>query len=166
LSVSAIIAQQREQLIERWVEGAHRVASTRGLGRPQLTNLMPAYLSTLGRSPSADSPTTEQRHLIEHHLSLRLRQGFELGEVLVEFSLLARIIGDTLNALPLSEKPPPDEVARLFQELHAASLIVSQIYSEHLFEDEQLEKRYARLIQDVVSEAVHAGEGGLPVRDY
>jgi len=158
-----LIERRKREIIDRWVESASHAASARGLDRPRLTNLIPDYLSTLGRA-TGGSPTAEQQRVIETHLSHRLRQGFELSEVLFEFSILARVLGDELTSLSSAERPPPREIARLFEELHVATTVVTKIYSEHLMEDEQLEKRYARLIQDVVSQAIQAGDGGLPVR--
>ncbi len=164
-SVADIIEREKSHLIERWIEGAGRAASARGLDRPQLTNLIPEYLSALGRSITFE-PTGEEIALIENHLSHRLRQGFDVGEVLVEFSILARIIGEMLDALTQADRPPADGIDRLFRGLHRATMTVTNVYSQHLIEDEQVEKRYARLIQNVVSEAAHVGNGGyLPLKD-
>lgn len=162
-AIPDLIARRKSAIVDRWVEGARRAASARGLNRPKLINLIPAYVSTLGHAPS-EAPAPEQQQLIETHLSGRLRQGFELSEALLEFSLLARAVGDELAALPPSAQPPAEEVAQLFEELYIATTLVTKIYSGHLMEDEQLEKRYARLIQDVVSEAIQAGDGDLPIR--
>ena len=163
-SVPEIIAERRVQILERWLEDARRAASARGLQRPQLTNMIPEYIATLGHSASGDPPTGEQRSLLEHHLSHRLRQGFDVDEVIREFSVLVRVLRDLLSELAPDERPSEEDVARLFHELHAATVVVTSIYSEHLSEDEQLEKRYARLIQEVVSDAIHAGNGGTLAR--
>ncbi len=163
-SVPEIIAERRVQIVERWLEGAQRAASARGLQRPQLINMIPEYIATLGHSASGDPPTGEQRSLLEHHLSHRLRQGFDVDEVIREFAVLVRVLRDLLSELAPDERPSEEDVARLFHELHAATVVVTSIYSEHLSEDEQLEKRYARLIQEVVSDAIHAGNGGTLAR--
>ena len=164
-SVADIIERVRERLVERWVEEAGRAASARGLDRPQLTNLIPEYLSSLGRSTAAE-PSGEELRLVENHLSHRLRQGFDVSEVLVEFSILTRIVSETLDELSPRERPPAADVDRLFRGLHQAASLVTRVYSEHLIEDEQVEKRYARLIQNVVTEAAHVGDGGfLPRKD-
>lgn len=151
--------------MQRWLEGARHAASARGLSRPQLTNLISEYVKSLGHASSVDSPTAAQRRLIENHLSQRLRQGFDLDGVLVEFSILTRAIGEVFDALVAADRPPEPEVARLFRDLYSAVGVVSRIYSEHLMEDEQLEKRYARLIQNVVTDSLHSGHGALPVRE-
>jgi signal transduction histidine kinase len=165
LTVAEIIETRGEQILRQWVEGARHAASARGLRGPQLTNMISEYVAALGRSSGVDSPTPEQRQLIENHLSQRLRQGFDLNEVLVEFTILMRAVRDTIEGIAPQDRPPEHELARLFQDLHAATGVVTKIYSEHLMEDEQLEKRYARLIQDVVSDALHSADGGLPVRE-
>jgi len=165
-TVAEVIAQQRSHIVAAWLDRARGAASARGLALPQLTNLVPAYVETLGRWKAGEQlPTAEQQSLLESHFSHRLRQGFELSEVVVEFSMLATVIGEAIDAVAAAERPTARDITALFQELHAATSTVTHIYSEHLLEDEQLEKRYARLIQDVVTEAIHAGNGGLPMRD-
>ncbi len=163
-TVAQIIGARRAQIIERWLDDARRAASARGLQRPELANMLPAYLATLGRSTSEEPPTDEQRALLQNHLSHRLRQGFDLHEVIVEFSVLVRILRDVLEGLAAEDRPSEVEVAGLFHELHAAVSVVTAIYTEHMAEDEQLEKRYGRLIQQVVSDAIHSDDGGAIVR--
>ena len=163
-TVAEIVATRRVQIVERWLDDARRAASARGLRRPELANMIPVYVATLGRSTSAEPPTDEQRALLQNHLSHRLRQGFDLHEVVVEFSVLVRVLRDVLEGLAAEERPSEEDVAGLFHELHAAVSVVTAMYTEHMAEDEQLEKRYGRLIQQVVSDAVHSDNGGTIVR--
>src|SRR5579862_6584275 len=154
-SLAEFIEGNRERILERWREVAQTTASARGLSRPELFNLLPVYLSFLAQSQSEEPALSgEQHRLIEAHLSNRLRQGYELTEVLFEFSLLGRTVSRLIDEQPASERPSPVAVAGLFSELLLTCDVATRIFTEHLLEDEQREKRYARLISKIAEESL------------
>lgn len=153
-SVREIIEREHGQILERWRRSAEEAAFSRGLTAPELASLMSPYLTTLCADPPADRPrlSEAQLMLIERHVAGRLRQGFVLNEILTEFAILGRTVSQILDAEPAASRPPLTDVARLFAELSQTTIVVSNLFSEHLLEDEQTEKRYSRLIQGIASE--------------
>jgi signal transduction histidine kinase len=155
MTLRELIESHREWILDEWSDAVGTSVSARGLSRPELHNLIPAYLTLLARAPRAASTLTdEQKRLIENHLSHRLRQGYELNEVLAEFARLGTVIAALIDQQPVAERPAAVETAELFAELFRTSTVVSRIFTEHLLEDEQRDKRYARLIANIAEEAL------------
>src|SRR6058998_86589 len=157
-TVAAIVDQHRKEILELWEEEARKAESARGLTRPALINLMPEYLSSLAQASDQElgQYTGRRRALVEHHLSSRLRQGFDLAEIIEEFTLLGRCIARMWLAAP-STRPTSDAAERLFSELSKASAAVADMFREHLLNDEQSEKRYVRLLETIAKEALDPG---------
>src|SRR5690349_578055 len=97
-TIEQIVTSERETIIKRWLELARRVASARGLDEPALTNVMPLYLDALGRAEDG-------RGHVEAHFATRLRQGFQMAEIVDEFGLLGRCIVERTYALPVDRRP-------------------------------------------------------------
>ena len=163
-SVAETIRQHEVEIVQLWTEEARRAASARGLSRPELVNIFPAYVSSLAEP---DEPLGtfggKRRKLVEGHLVTRLRQGFDIAEIAEEFALLGRCIARVWDASPPSERPDSVRAERLFAELHGASTLASDLFAKHMLEDEQTEKRYRRLLQAIASEALEGG--ALPLRN-
>lgn len=165
-SLDLFIAQHQNEILDCWAENARRAPWGRGLNDAELLDIMPAYLSLLGRTGVVvvTQLSEAQLRLLETHLSHRLREGFELGEIVFEFALLARCISMVIQSSPSSEHPPTSEVAGALSELHLTALAAAKIFREQLLEDEQREKRYARLISDVAGDALSAAPDAAPLR--
>ncbi|EYF06860.1 Hypothetical protein CAP_1557 [Chondromyces apiculatus DSM 436] len=118
---------------------------------------MPRYLSALGAVGEEESPGLE---LIEAHFSSRLRQGFELGEITSEFSLLGRCVLQTWFEAPEEMRPDFTALERILAALQSASAFVTEMFNRHQLEDAQEEKRHLRLVRSVFDqvEARAAGE--------
>lgn len=162
-TIKEIISAHGSEIIESWAEEATRTAAARGLGRPELTNMMPKYVRSLARGWDEEDVRRERHELIENHLSSRLRAGFSLDETLEEFAILGRAIVRTWSAAGAEERPSLDEIERLFAELQSVSAFVTQAFRQHLLEDEQAEKRYLRLLHTPFLEPLD-GEAPLSVR--
>jgi len=163
MTLRELIDSHREWILDEWSQLVSTSASARGLSRPELYNLIPAYLSLLARSEPAAALSDEQRRLIENHLSHRLRQGYELNEVISEFARLGSVIAALIDRQPTDQRPAAAETAELFGELHRTSTVVSRIFSEQLLEDEQRDKRYGRLIANIADEALRQYGRALPL---
>ena len=150
-----MITSDQHRIMERWLDQARRVASARGLDKPALTNAMPELVRALGRGADA-------RAFAEAHFATRLRQGFQLVEILDEFALLARCVVDSCFELREDERPATAEIDELHANLYRASAAVVGLFEAHMREDEQTEKRYARLLQDLATAAVASGTCALP----
>ncbi|NTX17653.1 HAMP domain-containing histidine kinase [Myxococcus sp. CA056] len=162
--VADIIREHQDDIVRLWTAKATRAASARGLDEPELKNIMPTYLASLSSGEPLGSPTATRRKHVESHVAARLRQGFHVAEVVEEFALLGRCISMMWATAPREERPDVAEVEQLFSELHGASAAVIELFSEHLQDDEQTEKRYLRLIQKVASEALEVEAASLRER--
>lgn len=153
-TISALIAHEREAIMARWLEQAHRAASARGLDQPALMDLMPRYLASL----AAGEDGSEH---VDRHFATRLRQGFQLAEIVDEFALLGRCIMERSFAGPAGIRPDAGEIDQLHRRLHRASARVVEMFDAHMRQDEQIEKRYQRLLRSVATAALHAGTPAL-----
>jgi signal transduction histidine kinase/ActR/RegA family two-component response regulator len=159
VSIAAIIREHHDEIIGLWTEESCRSASARGLTKPQFENLMPHFLSELAASDTdLGQLSGRQRELIENHLSARLRQGFDLAEIIDEIAILGRVVSRIWETAPMEQRPAALDIERFFGELNAASTLVADMFREHMVKDEQTEKRYARLLQFVASEALGTDE--------
>jgi signal transduction histidine kinase len=153
--LAGIIRTHQATILELWTTQAQQVAAARGLDRPEFQNIIPELLRSLA---DADDDLGrfqgERRKHVERHLSSRLRQGFQLAEIVDEFALLGRCITGIWSSGSGIEPPDHTEVENLFQELHLASAAVTETFTRHMLEDEQTEKQYLRLIQTVALEAL------------
>lgn len=157
-TVAEIIVRNHDAIMRCWLVQARDLASARGLDKPALQNLMPRYLKSL----SAGDGDGAKR--VENHFATRLRQGYLATEIVEEFALLGRCIADTWAPAPPGERPDPADVDRLHDELHRVSARVVEMFSSHMREDEQTEKRYLRMLQDVATDALHRGTAALRAR--
>lgn len=163
-SVAEVIHQRHGEIMSLWMEEARRAASARGLTDLALENIMPEYLSALadqietGQLDAKD----QRRKRVEIHLASRIREGFDLAEILNEFVVLGRCISQMWMSAPREEWPPPADIERLHLQIHAAITGATGIFYQHMLEDEQAEKRYLRLLQRIASEALH--DRALPLR--
>lgn len=150
--LAEIIRAHHAQILELWTMRARKAAAARGLARPEFQNLFSAYLRSLAEAgDDLGRFQGERRHLVESHLSSRLRQGFQLAEIVEEFALLGRCIAATWNSDGAIAPPSLPEIEKLFEELHLTSAAVTELFTRHMIQDEQTEKRFIRLIQDVAS---------------
>jgi signal transduction histidine kinase len=165
-SVAETIHQREADIMELWADEARAAASARGLSEVALENVMPMYLSSL-----ADQVETGQidandrrRQRVQEHLSTRLRQGFDLAEILEEFAALGRCIAEVWQSLPKDQHPSPADIERLHSHIRLAMKEVTDTFRRHMLEDEQSEKRYLRRLQHIASEALHDVEKPLSER--
>ena len=160
-TVADVIRQHHSEILRLWKEQAERAASARGLSAPEFRKVMPAFLSSLAEEP--DSAAEEAKHL-ENHLAARVRQGFDLSEILDELLILGRCVAGFWEALPPARQPAPSDLERFHSNLQRASLTVTRLFQEHMQSDEQQEKRYLRVLQAVADAALRDHGGPLADR--
>lgn len=164
-SVAEIIRKHHAEILEIWTSQANKAAAARGLDRPEFQNVIPTYL--LGLAEAGDDLghfQGKRRQQVESHVSSRLQQGFQLAEIVEEFALLGRCIAATWNSGSGVDPPSHTEVENLFEELHLTSAAVTEMFTRHMMEDEQAEKQFVRLIQDVASAALKEDGPDLQTR--
>jgi hypothetical protein len=158
-AITDLIAHRQGEILALWTDAMQKFRLSDDLPQPELSDVMPAFLSSLGRIGADGSLRIEQLELIERHLSRRIRHGFVLNEVLTEYAALGRCISKLLAELPEAQRPSAPEVSQLFGELHLTSIAASAIFNEHMLEDEQSEKRYRQRLQQIASVALRAPSG-------
>ena len=157
-ALGEIVRIRHDDILRIWTGEAQRAAAARGLDSPAFLNLVAEYLSALGDAGEALGHFSgSRRELVESHFSTRLRQGFELAEIVEEFALLGRCITRMWLGWPSDQRPSELEIERLFLELHSASVAVTDMFTHHMLEDEQAEKRYGRLLRSIAVEALQPG---------
>lgn len=154
-TISDIVARNHEAILARWLEQARRAASARGLDDPALTDLMPRFLASLAAEEE------DGGEFVERHFATRLRQGFQLAEIVDELALLRHSIVERSLEEPTAERPGAADVDRLNSRIHRASALVASMFDEHMAKDEQIDKRYVRLLQDVATAALRGGTTAL-----
>jgi signal transduction histidine kinase len=150
-TVMRSIHLHHDRILEMWSAEVFTHASARGLSKPECENLMPLYLRSLAEpgQGALGSPHSRRSELVEAHLVARLRQGFDLGEIMDEFALLGRCIAALWAAEPADGRPDPVGIERFYAELHNASTRAADVFQRHMLEDEQLQKRLARRLDDL-----------------
>ncbi len=157
-TIAHIIRSRHDQIIELWRREAGQCASARGLTTPEFENLMPRFLSELADAgDDLGKFNNKRRALVESHLSSRLRLGFDLAEIIEEFAVLGRVISRIWEENGNGEQPDVGEIQRFFRELNAASAAAAELFRRHMGEDEQSDKRYTRLLQQIANEALAKG---------
>lgn len=162
-SAADFIRANKDEILRRWFDEASKVASARGLDRPEFTNIMPKYLAALGEA-NGDLGTFSgaRRKYIESHLAARIRQGFSVEEIVAELGLVRNAAEHVLSHRPPSEGPPPAALHALWMELNRAAAAVGDLFARHMIEDEQVEKHYLLRLRNFASGALRAG--GVPLR--
>src|SRR5438477_5316646 len=136
-SIATIIAEHHDEIVRLWTEESYRAASARGLTRPQFENLMPVFLSELAATGTEFGQLSgRQRDLIEKHLSTRLRQGFDLAEIIDEIAILGRVVSRMWETAPVERRPGALDIQRFFGELTSASTLVADVFRDHMAKDE------------------------------
>lgn len=154
-SLSEILRRHHDEIVRRWSEESSRAAAARGLDGPELSNMMPRFLEALADAgEDLGSSDVRARRMAEAHCSTRVRQGFQLGEITEEFAILGRAVARTWASWPAERQPEPVEIERLFETLHLASVSVVELFTRHMLDEEQLEKRYSRLLRTIARDAL------------
>lgn len=161
-SAAQFIRANTDEIFRCWFHEASKVASARGLARPEFANIMPKYLAALGAA-DGDLGTFSgpRRKYIESHLSTRIRQGFSLQEVIAELGLV-RTAAETVLAKSAGDAPPAGELHPLWTELGQAAAALTDLFATHMAEDEQVEKHYLLRLRNLATGALHAG--AVPLR--
>src|SRR5438067_2168125 len=161
MAVVEAIQRHRNAIIERWAAEAQKAASARGLSGPELRDLMLAYLAALAGGDHSPQPLREH---LERYLSSRIRQGFDLAEIVDEFAILERCVASVSEALPPDQRPSQQDRDRISSSLQRTIVTVTDVFQEHMRLDEQHDKRYLRLLQSLADEALRAPEAPLGAR--
>ena len=109
--LAALLREQRDVLLARWRQGVRELPSAQGLDTPTLIDHIPQLLHEMDAGLSSRSEETIAETLAEgspsEHGMQRLEDGFDLPEVVAEYSILRRCIHDLAEAhdFPLEGEP-------------------------------------------------------------
>lgn len=153
-----ILDENSDRIVESWVADARKSVGGQGLTQAELVGRLPAFIDSLLRSieATAGANIVSQRWLVDSHLADRLRQGFELPEMVEEFQNLGRCIAATCAAKPEAERPTPAELEQLQEELRDATTSAMALFGENLIQYQQSEKQFLRRLQKVASDSENA----------
>jgi signal transduction histidine kinase len=108
--------QEREQLAgllmhygleveQRWLASITPHLKHHGLPEPELRDSVPDYIQALAAALRREGPVSmeerggeEWAHIARQHAVIRVRHGFDVGEVLREFMVLRRVISEVLRS--------------------------------------------------------------------
>jgi PAS domain S-box-containing protein len=152
--VADFIDSNRDLIVQRYLEEASKLESSRGLTPYQIIDTVPEYLATLAaisRQGHRGDPTVTKKRLEETHIGLRLRSGYNQEEATDEYVLLGRLITSLWEHLPRQEQPCHADKALLAEELQDAMNQVIVTFSGYSLEDRQREKRFLRQLETIAA---------------
>lgn len=85
-SISQKVSQAKSEILESWRAEAQQASSAQGLSSGELMSVVAAYLDSLAESGAESG--SRRRVLLEKHVTTRIRQGFEVSEIVDEVALL------------------------------------------------------------------------------
>ncbi|WP_181919251.1 PAS domain-containing protein [Alkalilimnicola ehrlichii] len=144
-TVGDYIERNRERLVAQYAEEVGQLPSARGLSYNEVIDTLPEFLDTLvkiSHTGKREGLSEIALRLEETHLNLRLRLGFKLEEVTKEFVLLSRIIAELWQQRPLKERPAPEDVQLLTDQLQVFIDKAVEVFSGYSREEYQAEKHY------------------------
>ena len=109
--LAALLKQERDALLSRWRQQVRELPAARQLDIPTLNDHMPDVLDELATALRSHSDQTIPEALREGsppaHGLQRLKDGFDIEEVVAEYNILRGCIHDLAddNGLPLQGKP-------------------------------------------------------------
>ena len=109
--LAALVRQEREALLARWRLQVRQLPSARQLDVPTLNDHIPGLLDELAEALQSKSDQTIPEALMERsppiHGLQRLKEGFDIEEVVAEYNILRACIHDLAddNGLSLQGKP-------------------------------------------------------------
>jgi signal transduction histidine kinase len=152
-----VIREHHDEIIRLWLENAGRLLSAEGLAPLEIVSNLPDLLRSLGSVAAEDAPgqfAGSARKLIDGHLSARLRQGFDIEDVVAELSLLGRCIVEAWGHAHPQEPPRGEDVQRIYSQLSGASVAATELFRSHMMLEEQCEKRVMRQMSAIAEDAL------------
>lgn len=156
MAISDSIRMHHDGILEGWLAFATRARSAAGLDREEILGAMPGYLAVL-EDPAVNLGESDgsRRKQVEAHLAIRIRQGFLLDEIVREYEALRSVIEAIVRATA------PDgaaaDLALLRAEVDWVVASTSELFHDHMAEDEQVEKGYFRRLERLAQGILERG---------
>jgi hypothetical protein len=164
-SIHEVIATHQSEILHMWTQSIRAQPSARGLTPAELASTIPAYLALLGgNGTNKDNGATrsgrlsaEQQRILEHHLSIRLRGGFALAEILTELTALGRCL---FHYLRHDDSADPTDMDQVFASLQLTAAEVTKLFEQQLVDEEQRVKRFTRQLKQIATSGTGLHEEG------
>jgi signal transduction histidine kinase len=120
------IRKHENDIVQLWFDEAGRAASARGLAHPELTNVMPSYVSALAAAGDLGTCAEERVRPLEARLISRAREGVAIAEIVEEVLL----VGLCVERACAKELEAPRDVEHLWEELHRAAAALTETFAK------------------------------------
>src|SRR5438874_6163733 len=92
-TLARFIRQHKDRILDEWLEAAARLPSAHDLPLPAIRNHVPEILDSIADAVDRhDTAALELRGLPNLHAAIRLREGYDLRQVIAEYRSLRRVI--------------------------------------------------------------------------
>src|SRR4051794_29787178 len=158
-AISKALSRRQGQILTCWLQQARQLPSAIGLTDDELVDSLPVYFHHAAAALGDQTLTRSLEDVVEIHIGVRLFQGFTAEDVAAEYALLQSAMMSALNEA--APRPTSDEAARIAEMISGARHDAFRVFNARSIEDEQLEKRYLRLIDQIcLSGLSPSGDGG------
>lgn len=108
-TLGAFIREHKELILATWLDAAVQLPSAHNLARPAIRDHVPELLDSLAEAIDRDDHSAvPMRGLPSRHAAVRLREGYDLRQVIWEYRALRRVILDLYaHAGDISEDSRP-----------------------------------------------------------
>jgi len=119
-SLARFIREHRTRILDEWLEAAGRLPSAHDLPLPAIRDHVPEILESIADAVDRHDPAAlELRGLPNLHAAIRLREGYDLRQVIAEYRTLRRVITKLYGELgDIGEDVRPKMLP--VQDLHSA----------------------------------------------
>ncbi len=107
LRLSALIKDQRDELLARWRQQVRQLPAAAKLDLPTINDQVPELLDILAESLKPPNETLETNAIPAEHGVLRWQAGFDVTEVVSEYNILRQCLQDAADkdGISLTGKP-------------------------------------------------------------
>lgn len=118
--LAAFIRANKQRILDEWIAVVSRLPSAHGLNQPAIWDHIPELLDALAESVERDDASAlPTKGLPSVHAALRVREGYDLRQVVAEYRALRRVIHELYsNSGQLDSETQPQ--MRSLRVMHAA----------------------------------------------
>src|ERR1051326_1481023 len=97
--LAAFIRANKQRILDEWIAVVSRLPSAHGLNKPAIWDHIPELLDALAESVERDDASAlPTKGLPSVHAALRVREGYDLRQVVAEYRALRRVIHEMYSS--------------------------------------------------------------------